>query len=367
MNCQQIHLLFGVNRENNIAMNKKDRAAKAGLGPGSLIHVGKKRDEQISIRVMNYTSDSLEERTITDLEECHQYRTPDTITWLDFDGIHDPRMVEKVGAIFGIHILVQEDIMNSTSRPKVEVFEDFTFVTLKMLDFQSTTKTINEEQFSLIIGKGFLLTFQERPGDDFDSIRDRIRMSTGRVRTKDSEYLAYLLLDVIVDNYIKLSQDFYEKIEALEPLVLSTTKESVINSILALRKELIHFKRSVDPLKEAINTLHNETENENKKYYRDLFDHIIYESENIAMYREMLGNLIDLYHSRITIRTNDVMRVLTIITTIFVPLTFIVGVYGMNFKSMPELYWEHGYYYVWGLMILIVMGMIVFFKRQKWI
>lgn len=348
-------------------MSKKNRASKAGMGPGSLVYIGNERNTSISIRVISFNADTLEEAVITNYSDLSKYKTTDAVSWIDIDGIHDTKLIEEIGTIFGVHVLVQEDILNTTSRPKVEVFEDYTFVTLRMLDFQSDAGSINDEQFSMIIGNGFLVTFQERPGDDFNGIRDRIRLSKGRVRSKDSEYLAYLLLDVVVDNYIKVSQQFFEKIEKLEALVVSKSNESTLYAILNLRKDLIHFKRSVDPLKEAINTLHNETENDNRKYFRDLHDHIIYESENLIMYREMLGNLLDLHHSRLNIKTNDVMRVLTIITTIFVPLTFIVGLYGMNFENMPELHWRNGYLYVWILIIFSVLGMIIFFRRQKWL
>lgn len=345
---------------------KKNRASKAGMGPGSLVYIGSESETPINIRFMNFNLEKFEEGKLNSIAECARFKNTDTITWIDIDGIHDPKLIESVGAFFDVHVLVQEDILNSTSRPKVEVFEDYTFVTLRMLDVK-TGDEINDEQFSLIIGNGFLVTFQERPGDDFDGIRDRIRTAKGRVRSRDAEYLAYLLLDVVVDNYITVSQQFFEKIESLESLVINKSSEAVLYSILGLRKELIHFKRSVDPLKEAINTLHNETENDNVKFYRDLYDHIIYESENLSMYREMIANLLDLHHSRVNIKTNDVMRVLTIITTIFVPLTFIVGVYGMNFHNMPEYDWKYGYSYVWTLMVLILIGMIYFFKRRKWL
>jgi magnesium transporter len=344
-----------------------DRTSKVGLGPGALVYVGDHRHEDVQINVTDYSATSYETFILKDLEQCKKYSSTDSVTWFDISGIHDSAIIEKIGAAFNIHVLVLEDIMNSTSRPKVEFFDDYIFITLKMLDFQGSQETLNSEQFSVLIGKGFLLTFQERLGDNFGPIRERIKTSKGKVRGKDSNYLAYLLLDVIIDNYIKVSQLYFTRIEKLEEVVLKRTNESTLHQILALRKELLDFKRSIDPLKEAINSLANEADPENSKYFRDLYDHIIYESDNLNMYREMIVNLLDLHHSTLSMRTNSVMKVLTVITTIFVPLTFIVGVYGMNFDNMPELHWKYGYFYIMGFMTICVIGMLIYFRKQRWL
>ncbi|MCC6601404.1 MAG: magnesium/cobalt transporter CorA [Crocinitomicaceae bacterium] len=356
-----------------------DRTSKKGLGPGTLVHIGEKRTEKVNVRIIDYTHSSLREINLSDQSQCDEFVESDSVTWIDVDGIHDPSIIEGIGQKFNVHILVLEDIMNSESRPKVEFFDNYLFMTLKMIDFDKTSKHLNVEQFSLIIGKNYVITFQELPGDSFDSIRSRIRTSKGKVRTKDSYYLAYLLLDVIIDNYIAVSESYAEQIENLEANVLRKANEFTLHRILSLRKQLLDFKRSIDPLKEAINLIQKELDDNIAKYYRDLYDHIIYESENLVVYREMLVNLLDLYHSSLSFRMNNVMKVLTIITTIFVPLTFIVGVYGMNFASadpvtgaslpynMPELYNPYGYPIVIGAMILIVAGMFIYFRRKKWL
>jgi len=209
--------------------------------------------------------------------------------------------------------------------------------------------------------------FQERPGDSFNSIRDRIRASKGKVRNKNGYYLAYLILDVVIDNYITASEHFARHLERIENMVLRKPNERTMQSILAMRKELLDFRRNVDPLKEAINTMIRELDDDIGKYYRDLYDHIIYESDNLSNYREAIVNLLDLYHSNISMKMNQVMKVLTIITTIFVPLTFIVGVYGMNFDNMPELRTKNGYFIVLGGMFLIVCGMLIYFRKKRWL
>lgn len=347
--------------------NKKtDRGSKARLGPGSLVHIGQRDEGEVKIRVMDYSAGHLKEFQLNDMDTVSQYFHPESVTWFDIDGIHNPEIVSHIGKVFGIHVLALEDIMNSASRPKVESFDNYTLITLKMIDYRENGE-IRVEQLSIVYGEGYLISFQEVPGDSFDPVRERIRASLGRVRSRDAEYLAYLLMDNIVDNYILVSQQYAGQIESLENLIVSHPREATLHRILALRKELLNFKQNVDPLREAINTLYRQCKPDNQKYFRDVFDHILYESENLAMYRELIVNLLELHQNMLSMKTNAVMKVLTIITTIFVPLTFIAGVYGMNFENMPELGWEHGYYYVLLLMLLCVTGMFIYFRRQKWL
>ncbi len=335
--------------------------------PESLVYVGEHRDAKVRLRVLDYNQSTFRELSIEEISQCAAFTASDSVSWIDVDGIHDGRIVESLGKMFDIHPLVLEDVMNSQSRPKVEFFDAYTFITLKMLELEAGSKELNSEQLSLIIGDKFLLMFQERPGDSFNPIRERIRTAKGKVRSKDAYYLAYLLLDTVVDNYIHVSEELAKQIEVLEASILKRPTEFTLHRILRLRQELLDFKRSIDPLKEAINTVTRELDDEISKYYRDLYDHIIYESENLAVYREMLANLLDLYHSSLNIRTNQVMKVLTIVTTIFVPLTFIVGIYGMNFDYMPELRWHYGYPSLMGLMLIIVVGMLLYFRKKRWL
>lgn len=351
---------------NEARKNENPRSAKKGLGPGSLVHVGTRHSEKVTIKLIDYDQNNLSERILTSFDQCNALATSESVSWIDIDGIHDASVIEQIGNRFNIHILVLEDIMNSTTRPKVEFFDDYMFISLKMLELDRDNN-LNTEQLSLVSGGNYLLMFQERPGDHFDGIRDRIRTAKGRVRGKNSHYLCYLLLDVVIDNYIAVSEKLAAQIELLEEQILGKTTESTLRQILDMRKELLDFKRNIDPLKEAINTIKREVEPDIAKYYGDLHDHIIYESENLAMYREMIVNLIDLYHSNLSVRMNQVMKVLTVITTIFVPLTFVVGIYGMNFDNMPELHWHYGYFTVLGAMLILVIFMLNYFRKKGWL
>lgn len=351
----------------NACTAMRDRRAKIGQGPGSLIHVGKPRDVAPRISVLDYTPTSFSEKGLSDPAELQPFCSDQSISWINVDGIHDSKIVERIGELFGVHILLLEDIMNSTTRPKVEFAGEYMFIVLKVIEPQPESSKIEPEHFCLIVGSHFLITFQERPGDSFDGIRERIRTSRGMVRTRNAHYLAYLLLDVVIDNYIAASDRYAEVMDELETAVLRSPSEATLHRILAIRKDLLSFKRSIDPVKEVISSIQKEVDPNTSKYFRDLQDHILSESENLAVYREMLVNLLDLHHSSLSYRTNAVMKMLTIITTIFVPLTFIVGVYGMNFDHMPELRWRYGYFAVLGLMLSLVLGMLLYFRRKKWL
>lgn len=343
------------------------RSDKKGLGPGSLIHVGKKKDTPVKVTAIVYDQNGNHEFDVKDISVCEGMTDSQSISWVNVDGIHDASVISAIGKQFQIHSLVLEDVMNSTSRPKVEIFDDYIFITLKVLEIKDVTKGLRMEQLSAVIGKNYLITFQENPEDSFEPIRERIRTAKGKVRTKDAYYLLYLILDSVVDNYIATSEKFSNQINLLEGIVLRKPNEQTQHKILGLRKELLGFKRSIDPLKEAINTIMREMDADISKYYRDLYDHVIFESENLGMYREMLANLLDLYHSNLGMKMNQIIKVLTIITTIFVPLTFIAGIYGMNFDNMPELHTKNGYFIVLFIMFVLVLAMLIYFRKKKWI
>jgi len=343
------------------------RADKKGLGPGALVHIGEQKNIPVKVTAIVYDQNGNQEFNISDLSSCSEMANARSISWVNVDGIHNAEVIAEIGRQFKIHSLALEDVMNSTSRPKVEIFDDYIFITLKMLERKDNIKGLRVEQLSAVIGKNYLITFQENPEDSFDSIRERIRTAKGKVRTKDAYYLLYLILDTIIDNYIAVSEKFSNQISQFESVVLRKPDEQTQQKILALRKELLDFKRSVDPLKDAVNTIMREMDDDIAKYYRDLYDHIIYESENLAMYREMLANLLDLYHSNLGMKMNQIIKVLTIITTIFVPLTFLAGIYGMNFENMPELRTKYGYYVVLGVMLTLVISMLIYFRKKKWI
>ena len=349
------------------AIHNPQRSKKAGLGPDSLVYVGKKNTSEVQIQLIDYNADYERSEKIHHVEDCAAFCDSKSVTWIDIAGIHDSKVIEAIGNQFHIHPLVLEDIMNSTSRPKVEFFDDYMFITMKMLETDATTGEVQKEQLSLIVSAGFVIMFQEQVGDDFDPIRERIKTAKGKVRNKDGYYLAYLILDIVVDKYIATNESLLSQIEEVEAIILKQATEQTLHRILGLRKDLIDIKHGIDPMKEAINTISLEMDTEISKYYRDLYDHIIYESENLSMYREMIVNLMDLYHSTLSVKMNQVMKVLTIMTTIFVPLTFIVGVYGMNFDYMPELHEPNGYFFVMGGMAMVVIGMLFYFRKKRWL
>lgn len=340
--------------------------SKAGMDPGTLVYIGEPKTARVQIDLIHYTAEHVQEAKDIALNDIQTSLKSEGVNWLCISGVHDAELIHEIGNQFNIHPLVLEDIMNTSGRPKFELENNCVFICGKMME-PVQNRVVLPEQFSIIISGNTLLLFQQDYGDTFDQLRDRIRAGRGKIRLKGAEYLCYLILDNIVDNFISYSQILLREIEELELDVLNRAKPVVLNHIVRMKKRVMNFKRSIDPLKEAIGRMQSDMSNDNKKYYRDLYDHIVLESENIAMYRETLINLLSLYHSQLGQKTNDTMRTLTVISSIFVPLTFIAGVYGMNFKNMPELEWHNGYFYALGLMGIVGVGMFIFSIRKKWL
>ena len=340
--------------------------SKAGMDPGSLVYIGDPKTEKVQIDFLHYTAEHLQETNDISLSEIQPSLKKEGVNWICISGVHDVDVVREIGNQFNIHPLLLEDIMNTNGRPKFELENNCVFICGKMME-PVQNRVALPEQFSIVISGNTLLLFQQDRGDTFDQLRERIRLGRGKIRLKGAEYLCYLILDNIVDHFIGYSQRLLHEIEELELDVLNRPRPVVLNHIVRMKKRVMNFKRSIDPLKEAIGRMPNDMNEENKKYYRDLYDHIVLESENIAMYRETLINLLSLYHSQLGQKTNDTMRTLTVISSIFVPLTFIAGLYGMNFKNMPELEWHNGYFYALGLMGVVGIGMFIFSIRKKWL
>jgi magnesium transporter len=340
--------------------------SKAGMDPGSLVYIGDPKTEKVQIDFIHYTEEHVQEILNLSVSEISKVVKPEGVNWICVSGVHEMDIVSELGIQFNIHPLVLEDIMNTHGRPKFELENNCAFICGKMME-PNEKRGVKSEQFSMIVTGNTLLFFQQDAGDTLDQLRERIRSGRGKIRLKGAEYLSYLILDNIVDNFIQYSHVLTNEIEVLELSVLNNPKPVVLSHIVRMKKRIMNFKRSIDPLKEAINSMQKDISEENKKYYRDLYDHIVLESENIAMYRETLINLLSLYHSQLGQKTNDTMRTLTVISSIFVPLTFIAGVYGMNFKNMPELEWHSGYFYALGLMAIVGVGMFIFSIRKKWL
>lgn len=346
---------------------------KVGLPPGVLVHVGKERKEKVIVSVMDYNQEHLLEKTITDLDSffpfSDQKRT--LIKWINISGVHQLDLVEKIGIHFNIHPLTMEDIVNTGQRPKVEDYEHYLYIVSRMLCFDESKGEIYSEQISIIIKDGLLISFQEGEGDVFDGVRDRIRRGRGRIRQLGTDYLAYALLDAIVDNYFVVLGAFGEKIELLEEELLENPKPETSRTIHEMKREMIYLRKQVWPLREVLGHLSKTDSLLIKQstviYLRDVYDHTIQVMDTIESYRDILSGMIDNYLSVMSNKMNEVMKLLTIIATIFIPLTFIVGVYGMNFHYMPELEWKWGYFMVLGLMCFVVIFMLIYFKLKNWL
>jgi magnesium transporter len=349
----------------------KKSSKKAGLSPGSLVHIGDQKTETIKITLMNYDPELMLEKQLPAIEASFPYRDTPPVTWINVDGLHDVNVVEKMGAHFGIHPLVLEDIVNTGQRTKAEEFENYIYIVLKMLVFDETVDHIAAEQVSLILGPHFLISFQEKEGDVFDFVRERIRKARGRIRKSGCDYLAYALMDAVVDHYFVILEKLGDKIELIEDQLLEKPTPRILEDIHHLKREIIFFRKQVWPLREVINNLIKDPseliQETTDIFLRDVYDHTFQVIETIESFRDVLSGLSDLYLSTVSNRMNEVMKVLTIMATIFIPLTFIAGIYGMNFEFMPELKWRWAYPGLWVVLILIFVSMIAWFKRKKWI
>jgi magnesium transporter len=334
------------------------------------VYTGEKQSEAIKIHVIDYDDQNFIEAEHTSADACIPYKDKPTVTWVNVDGVHNVPMLEKLGECFGLHRLVLEDILNTDQRPKMEDYEEYIYIVFKMISNGKGNGVITE-QTSVILGKNFVLSFQEgAEGDVFSTIRDRLRNNKGRIRKMGADYLAYSLLDAVVDNYFVVLEKMGEKIEALETELIEDPTQQTVQKIYQLKRELIFLHNAVWPLREAVSSL---TKHESPlvrettvPYLRDVYDHVIHVIDSVDIYREMISSMLDMYLSSVSYRLNAVMKVLTIIATIFMPLTFLVGVYGMNFKYLPELEWHYGYPALWVVMLGITGLMLYYFKRKKW-
>ena len=350
----------------------KKRSGKTGLPPGSLVHIGERLTEKTRITVLDYDEANIEEKEISTARECRQFKDRPTVTWIHINGIHDVQTLEEFGTIFGLHPLTLEDILNSDHRPKMEDFCEYIYVVLKA--FYSNNDQANEihsEQISIVLGRTFVISFQEKETDIFRPIRERIRAGKGRLRKSGADYLAYALIDSIVDNYFTILEQVGERIEILEESLVKSPSTQILQSIQNLKREMIFLRKTVWPLREAISSLERTgcqlVQESTDIYLKDIYDHTIQVIDTIETFRDMLSGILDIYLSSISNRMNEIMKVLTVIATIFMPLTFLAGVYGMNFKYMPELEWHWGYFSIWGIMLAIAISMLIYFRRKKWL
>ncbi len=349
----------------------KKTSKKAGLPPGALVHIGERKQETTLVTVMDYDGERLDEATPEDVEAVFPLRDEPATSWINVDGVHDLKVIEKLGQHFLIHPLTLEDTVNTAQRPKLEEFDNYLYMVLKMLTWDDDAGRVRAEQVSLLLGHHFLISFQEAEGDVFAPVRTRIRQGRGRLRRSGGDYLAYALIDSVVDHYFIVLEHLGAKIEELETRLYAGGGDDPLAAIFKLKQEMIYLRRQIGPLREPLNRLQKSesalVQEKHRIFFADVYDHLLQALEVAESLRDVLSGLQDLYISMTGQRMNEIMKVLTIIATIFIPITFVAGIYGMNFEVMPELKWRWGYFAVWGVFAAISATMLFYFKRRKWL
>ncbi len=349
----------------------KRRSQKAGLPPGSLIYTGDRVEAQTQITIVDYDDQGVKTREITSWEECPTLQDRPGVTWINVSGISHVVHLERLGECFKLHPLVMEDILNVDQRPKIEDYEDYLYIVIKTISSQTGGDEIVAEQISLVLGANYVLSFHEGNSDLFKPIRDRIITAKGRIRKEGADYLVYALMDLIVDNYFVTLEQFGDQVEFMEDEVVRRAVPATLQTVHHLKNHMIVLRRSLWPLREVIARLERRESplihDATAVYFKDVYDHTIIAIDTVETYRDILSGLLDIYLSSVSNRLNEVMKVLTIIATIFMPLTFLAGVYGMNFKYMPELEWHYGYFVCLAFMAILAGCMVLYFKKKKWI
>lgn len=353
-------------------MPKHNRQSKkTGLPPGTLVHIGEKITENPLFYWVSYNAEDIRELSPDKLSDLPVYDKSDkTITWLDLVGINHLETVEKIGEIYGLHPLVMEDIVNTEQRPKFEEFSGYTFFTLKKATYGKSPDNVSLNQVSIVFGHNFVLTFREEESEVFSGIKKRLLSGVGRVRNKKSDFLVYYIIDSIVDGYFDIIETIADEIETVEERMMKDTNGKSIYVLQRLKRNLSYMLKSLYPLREALSKLEKRDnpfiEEDTLPYFRDVYDHSIHIIESIESQRDILSGVMDVYLTSLNNRMNSIMKVLTVIATIFMPLSFFASVYGMNFRYFPEIQWKYGYLYFWIMIILVVLLMFYYFRKKKW-
>ena len=344
---------------------------KSGLPPGTLVHVGEVHPHEHMISVLHYNETTLKKHPINSIKELLPYKASDAITWVIIDGLKDTSIIEAIGHYFDIHPLVLEDILNTHQRPKFEEFDDYLYIVIKAISLQSNKINIEYEQISLLVLDNFVFTFMEKPDNLFDPILHRLDNDKSQIRKLGADYLAYIIMDTVVDEYFVLQDAFDELIESVEDKLLSDPSAETLASIQKIKRELIFLRRSISPLRELLAAIHRSESSllneKTKRYFGDVYDHAIRIIEAIESHRDLIGGMLDIYLSSLSNKMNETMKVLTIFASIFIPLTFVAGVYGMNFEYMPELKWRWSYPLLWVFFISVSAFLLRFFRKNKWL
>jgi magnesium transporter len=349
---------------------RKKRSSKTGLPPGSLVHLGERKIEHATITLVEYGPDAFEERQFESVAASRAFKPSQPVVWLNVYGLHEPEVMTEIGRRFGLHPLVLEDILNTDQRPKLDDYGDYLFLVARFLDYDETTMTASSEQVSMVIGRNFVITFQERPTGNFHPVRDRLRQARGQIRSAGADYLAYALLDTIVDRYFAVLETIGEHTERLEEELMQNPKPQLLETLHRLKRETLTLRRAVWPLREVINSLTRSTSfftPEVQPYLRDVYDHTVHLFESLEATRDLIAGLLEIYLSTISNRVNREVRVLTVIALIFMPSTLLAGIFGMNFRTMPLLDEPTGFAMIIGTMIAIGATLSVVFWRRRWL
>lgn len=348
----------------------KYRRKPAGTSPGTVMYVGEERTDPVVITQIAYDAQGITGPTPVTAADVRPSPPGSPMVWYTIDGVHDTEVLRTIGENFQLHPLVLEDIANTAQRPKIEDFENYIFIAMKMITFDKEAKDLVAEHVSIIVGQGFVLAFLEDEGDVFEPIRARIKAGKGKIRKFGADYLAYALMDAVIDNYFDVLEDIGEEIEELEDEVVHSPSPRTLHTVHRLKRELIFLRRAVWPMREiASSLLRDESElvsNETRIYLRDLYDHSVHVMDTVETLRDIVAGMLDVYLSSVSNKLNEVMKVLTVMSSVFIPLTFVAGVYGMNFQFMPELQWRYGYPTVMGGMALVAVGLLLAFRRRGW-
>lgn len=345
---------------------------KSGLPPGTIVHVGEQKVERVGVSAFDFSGDTCTEiREVEDVTTLLDLRDHPTVTWVNVDGLHDTELLERLGTHYGFHPLVLEDVAHVGQRPKLEEYDEYLYLVLYQLEWNGESEMVTEEQVSMILGPNYLFTFQERPGDDFETVRERLRSAKGKARHRGADYLAYQLIDATVDHYFTILDRIGAIAEKVEIEMMESPTAQTMRKLQQIKRELLVVRRAIWPLREVMSALVR-TESElvgegTQVYMRDVHDHAIQVVDMVETLRDVVGGMIEVYLAQVSIRTNEVMKVLTMMASVFIPLTFIVGIYGMNFEFMPELHSKWGYPAVWGVMITATAVILLWFKKQRWL
>ena len=348
----------------------KKSAATIGQSPGALVFIGEQKVEEVTIKVIDYDSQHLTEQDLQDIQVGIPYKDTESVTWLNFNGVHDTDLIRQVGNGFGLHALVMDDIVNTGQRPKMDEYDDYLYFGIKMMRFDEGTEEIKSEQLSMVLGSNILLTFQERPGDVFDPVRDRIRKQKGRIRKVGIDYLAYALLDIIVANYSAIIERLGERIEEIENSILTNPSQELLAQINNYKREMNYLRKTIRPVREFMQRIvrldSDLIQLDTLPFLKDLLDLANQSVDVIDVYRDMLSDHLNIYNTSVNNRLNEIMKVLTIFSAIFIPLTFVAGIYGTNFDYLPELHFRYSYFIMWGVFLTASAVMVRFFRKKRW-